>query len=95
MKKIIINESQLETLKMPRFLYKAIVNKNTSIGDNPAIPNYGEFGFLYDLIKKQLGQVNDSVDDMIENGELKSKETDYLISHLSKLTTECKQIEKT
>ena len=95
MKKIIINESQLETLKMPRFLYKAIVNKNTSIGDNPAIPNYGEFGFLYDLIKKQLGQVNDSVDDMIENGELKSKETDYLISHLSKLTTECKRIEKT
>ena len=56
---------------MPRFLYKAIVNKNTSIGDNPAIPNYGEFGFLYDLIKKQLGQVNDSVDDMIENGEMK------------------------
>ena len=40
----------METLKMPRFLYKAIVNKNTSIGDNPAIPNYGEFGFLYDLI---------------------------------------------
>lgn len=92
-KEIIISESQNNKILLPQFLYKAIVNKNTSLGDNPALPPYGDFGFEYDVIKKKYEDVSDRINKMIENGELKSNNIDYLISHLSKLMRRCISLE--
>ena len=92
-KEIIISESQNNKILLPRFLYKAIVNKNTSLGDNPALPPYGDFGFEYDVIKKKYEDVSDRINKMIENGELESNNIDYLISHLSKLMRRCISLE--
>ena len=93
--RIILKEEQLNTLRLPNFIYKAIVSKNTSLGDNPALPPHGDFGFEYDLIKSKFEDVNDIINKYIERGELQSKDTDYLISILNKKIEECKRIEKT
>ena len=92
-KEIIISENQNNKILLPQFLYKAIVNKNTSLGDNPALPPYGDFGFEYDVIKKKYEDVSDRINKMIENGELESNNIDYLISHLSKLMRRCISLE--
>ena len=92
--KIFLNEDQLNALKLPPFIYKAIKDKKTSLGDNPALPPYGDFGFEYDVVKHTFEDVNSVIDKMIERGELKSKDTDYLLTCLSKLVTKCKKIEK-
>ena len=92
-KEIIISESQNNKILLPQFLYKAIVSKNTSLGDNPALPPYGDFGFEYDVIKKKYEDVSDRINKMIENGELESNNIDYLISHLSKLMRRCISLE--
>lgn len=93
--RIILKEEQLNTLRLPNFIYKAIASKNTSLGDNPALPPYGDFGFEYDLIKSKFEDVNDIINKYIERGELQSKDTDYLISILNKKIEKCKKIEKT
>lgn len=92
--KIIINEEQQQRLKLPPFIYKAISTNRTSLGDNPALPPYGDFGFLYDVIKKKYEEVDETISKMIEHGELESKDTDYLLSVLSKKVKECKEREE-
>ena len=91
--KITLNEGQLDVLKLPPFIYKAIKEKRTSLGDNPAFPPYGNFGFEYDVIKKKYIDVSKAIDGFIESGEIESNDVEYLISYISKLTTECKKIE--
>lgn len=92
--KVIIKENQQERLKLQPFIYKAIASKRTSLGDNPALPPYGDFGFEYDVVKKSYEKADESINKYIERGELKSKDTDYLISVLSKLIEKCKRLEE-
>ena len=92
--KIVLTEGQLGLLKLPPFIYKAIKEKRTSLGDNPAFPPYGDFGFEYDIIKKKFEDVNFVIDRMIEDGEIESKDTEYLLNLLSKLVSKCKKIEE-
>ena len=93
--KIVLKEEQLQPLKLPPFIYKAIMSKSTSIGDNPALPPSGEFGFEYDLIKTKFKEVDERITKYIERGELESKDPDYLVSVLNKKIEQCKKIEKT
>ena len=78
--KVLIKEEQQDRLKLAPFIYKAISTKRTSLGDNPAFPPYGDFGFEYDVVKKKYEEVDNVINLMIENGELESKDTDYLLS---------------
>ncbi len=92
--KILINEEQQNRLKLAPFIYKAIVSKRTSLGDNPALPPYGDFGFEYDVIKNKFAEVDEIINKNIERGELLSKDPDYLISVLNKKIERCKELEK-
>ena len=92
--KVLINEAQQERLKLQPFIYKAISSKRTSLGDNPAFPPYGDFGFEYDVAKNTYEKVDNIINNYIERGELESKDTDYLLSVLSKKVKECKELEK-
>jgi len=92
--KVLINEEQQNRLKLAPFIYKAISTKRTSLGDNPAFPPYGEFGFEYDVIKKKYEEIDGIINEYIEDGRLESKDTDYLLSILSKKVKLCKQLEE-
>lgn len=92
--KVLIKEEQQNRLKLAPFIYKAISTKRTSLGDNPAFPPYGDFGFEYDVVKKKYEEVNETIDYMIKNGSLESKDPDYLLSVLSKKFEECKKLEE-
>lgn len=93
--KIVIKEEQQEKIKLPPFIYKAIVNKNTSIGDSEALPPFGDFGFEYAVTRKGFEEADEIINRYIERGELESKDVDYLLSVLSKKIERCKKIEKT
>jgi len=93
--KIVIKEEQQEKIKLPPFIYKAIVNKNTSIGDSEALPPFGDFGFEYAVTRKGFEEADETINRYIERGELESKDVDYLLSVLSKKIERCKKIEKT
>ena len=80
---IVLTEEQKKSLKLEPFIYKAILNKNTSLGDNPAIPPYGDFGLEYHVVKNTFEEVSEVIDKYIEKGELESKNPDYLLSVLS------------
>lgn len=92
--RVLIKEEQQQRLKLQPFIYKAIASKRTSLGDNPALPPYGDFGFEYDVVKKSYEEADEIINNMIENGELESKDPDYLVSVLSKLINECKKEEE-
>ena len=92
--KVLINEEQQDRLKLMPFIYKAISTKRTSLGDNPAFPPYGEFGFEYDVVKRKYEELDEIINSYIENGELESKEPEYLLSVLSKKFERCKKIEE-
>ena len=92
--KVLIKEEQQNRLKLAPFIYKAISTKRTSLGDNPAFPPYGDFGFEYDVVKKKYEEVNETIDYMVKGGFLESKDPDYLLSVLSKKFDECKRLEE-
>lgn len=92
--KVVLTEEQKNSLKLEPFIYKAILNKNTSLGDNPAIPPYGDFGLEYHVVKNKFEEVSEIIDKYIEDGKLESKDPDYLISVLSQKIIECKQKEE-
>ena len=93
-KKILIKEEQQQRLKLAPFIYKAIASKRTSLGDNPAFPPYGNFGFEYDVVKKKYEEVDEIINNCIKNGELESKDPEYLLTVLSKKVEECKRLEE-
>lgn len=92
--KVVLTEVQKNNLKLEPFIYKAILNKSTSLGDNPAIPPYGDFGLEYHVVKNKFEEVSEIIDRCIENGKLESKDPDYLVSVLSQKIVECKQKEE-
>ena len=92
--KVVLTEEQKNSLKLEPFIYKAILNKSTSLGDNPAIPPYGDFGLEYHVVKNKFEEVSEIIDKYIEDGELESKDTNYLLSVLSQKIVECKEKEE-
>ena len=93
--KITLKEEQQDILKLPQFIYKAIVNKSTSLGDNEALPPFGDFGFEYYVVKKGFEEADEIINNYIKDGELESKDVDYLVSVLSHKIEQCKKIEQT
>ena len=93
-KTIYLTESQLSALKLKPFIYKAIMGKHTSLGDNPALPPSGDFGFIYDLTKKRFEEVSNRLNNLIDNGLLENSEPDYLVTELNKRINRCIELEK-
>ena len=92
--KVVLTEEQKNSLKLEPFIYKAILNKSTSLGDNPAIPPYGDFGLEYHVVKNKFEEVSEIIDKYIEDGKLESKDPDYLLSVLTQKIVECKKKEE-
>ena len=96
-KRIIIKESALEALKrveeykLPDFLYKALKNKKTSLGENPAFPSGGYYDFDYCLIKERYKQVKDNVLNILNSNNI---DIDDLSNLLNKLYFKAREIEK-
>ena len=93
--KIILKEEQQEKLKLPPFIYKAIVNKSTSIGDNEALPPFGDFGIEYAITRKGYEEADEIINNYINNGELESKDVEYLTGVLGNKIERCKKLETT
>ena len=93
--KIVLKEEQQEKLKLPPFIYKAIVNKSTSIGDNEALPPFGDFGIEYAITRKGYEEADEIINNYINNGELESKDVEYLTGVLGNKIERCKKLETT
>lgn len=94
MKKIYINENSISNILskrlLPQFLFKMVKNRTTSLGDNEAFPTSDEYPFDYILLKTRY----DEVCDEIESIGISSLDEDSLVSELSSLVKNCKELEK-
>jgi hypothetical protein len=94
MKKIYLRESSLNMLNkqrlLPKFLFKMVKNHNTSLGNSEVFPSGDGYPFDYIVLKKRYNEVCDE----IEKFNFESLEEDFLITRLSKLIKECKEMEK-
>lgn len=91
MKKIYINESQLsKDLLLPKFLFKAVMNHHTSLGDNPAFPEGEDFPFDYAILKENF---KDAIAQMKDIG-IPLSDNDKLLSELSRMVKRAKELEK-
>ena len=93
MKKIYIKESSISNILnkrlLPQFLFKMVKNHNTSLGDNEAFPSSDEYPFDYMLLKERYNEVCDE----IEGIGIEHLDEDSLVSELSSLVMECKELE--
>lgn len=92
--KIYINESSLsaiknetEKYKLPKFIYKPLKNKRTSLGDNEAFPPERKYPFDYTIIKDRYKEVIDLVGDSSMTLEMAENE-------VAELMEVCKKMEK-
>lgn len=94
MKKIYINENSISNVLtkrlLPQFLFKMIKNHTTSLGDNEAFPPSDNYPFDYTLLKTRYNEVCDE----IENIGISSLDEDSLMSELSSLVKNCKELER-
>jgi hypothetical protein len=100
MKTIYLNESQIdilrkadveETYKLPKFIYKAIKDDKTSLGDNEALPSEGEFDFKYGLLKNRFKTVTTQIREIVD---LPSYDEESVLNYLGKVLKETRDIEK-
>ena len=78
-------------MKLPRFIFKHIMSKNTSLGDNKAFPPEEDYPFAYKIIKMRFNEVCKKLK---EFKDIESTDVTYLSSLLSDLIVKCKEIEK-
>ena len=94
MKKIYINENSISNVLtkrlLPQFLFKMVRNHTTSLGDNEAFPTSDDYPFDYTLLKERYNEVCEE----IEGIGMASLDEDSLVSELSSLVKECKELEK-
>ena len=85
-----INESVLlDTL--PSDIVLKINNNETSLGNNPAIPDIFDVPFLSKILNKRFIDIKNSLKEIGSIDNIKSKD---LHSALSELINKCKEIEK-
>lgn len=99
MKKLYFTESQIHKhllcedingVKLPKFLFDKIKNHKSFLGDNAAFPPEEDYPFDYKVLKSRYIQVCENIKSL----HLESLEYDFLLSLLSKLIKECREIEK-
>lgn len=94
MRKIYLKESSVSNVLnkrlLPQFLYKMVKTHTTSLGDNSMFPNDDEYPFDYVLLKTRYNEVCDAMEEL----GMTNLNEDELVSELSKLVKECKELEK-
>lgn len=86
----LIRESVLlETL--PEDIMAAVFGKKTSLGDNPALPNIFERGFLEKIVSKRFTETEDELKKI---GEINDFSDTEIKTVLNKLILKCKTIEQ-
>ena len=94
MKKIYLRESSISNVLNKRllhqFLFKMVKTHTTSLGDNSMFPNDDEYPFDYMLLKTRYNEVCDAMEEL----NLANLNEDELVSELSALVKQCKELEK-
>lgn len=94
MKKIYLRESSISNVLnkrlLPQFLFKMVKTHTTSLGDNSMFPNNDEYPFDYMLLKTRYNEVCDAMEEL----NLANLNEDELVSELSTLVKQCKELEK-
>lgn len=93
MKKIYLKENSIQSVLsgrlLPQFLFKLVKTHTTSLGDNEVFPNGDDYPFDYIILKERFNEVCDAIEDL----GIKDLSEDSLISELSSLLNECKELE--
>ena len=76
--------------RLPEDIMDAVFRRKTSLGDNPALPNIFENGFLEKVIQKRF---NETVDELKKIGEINDFSDTEMKTVLSKLILKCQKIE--
>ena len=74
---------------LPQFLFKMVKTHTTSLGDNEVFPNGDEYPFDYIILKERFNEVCDAIGDL----GISDLSEDSLMSELSSLLNECKELE--
>ena len=97
-KTIIITEEQKKTLKesilmdsLPEDITNSILQGETSLKNNPAVPNVFEHSYLEKVLKKRFIEV---VDELKKIGEINDVPDTDIPTVLNKLILKCQEIEK-
>lgn len=95
MRRVIISESSLQDLKknatlLPEFLAVNAMSHETSLGDNGALPDFGDRTCEYILLKKRYSDIMD----MLEQFGYAEMSDDEKQNTLNSLVAECKELEK-
>lgn len=88
MKKIIISENKQ---LLPKFLYNRATTRNTSLGDNDALPQDGYYPFEYTLLKTRFRDVLEALNSI---DGVDTNNIDNIASELNKTISRCKDIER-
>lgn len=75
---------------LPQFLFKMVKTHTTSLGDNEVFPNGDEYPFDYIILKERFNEVCDAIEDL----GIVELDEDSLMSELSSLLKECKELEE-
>lgn len=93
MKKIYLKESSIKNVLkgrlLPQFLFKLVKTHTTSLGDNEVFPNGDEYPFDYIVLKERFNEVCDAIEEL----GISDLSEDSLMSELSSLLKECKELE--
>lgn len=88
------NENIKETIlinELPDDIKHTLLNNNTSLGNNPAIPDIYDVPFLYKLANERFEETKKA---LLDIGEINDFEDTEIQPMLSKLINKCKEIEK-
>ena len=93
MKKIYLKENSIQSVLtkrlLPQFLFKMVKTHTTSLGDNEVFPNGDEYPFDYMILKERYNEVCEAIEDL----GIVELDEDNLMSEMSKLLKECKELE--
>ena len=93
MKKIYLKENSIQSVLsgrlLPQFLFKLVKTHTTSLGDNEIFPSGDDYPFDYTILKERFNEVCDAIEDL----GIKDLNEDTLISEMSSLLKECKELE--
>lgn len=94
MKKIYLKENSIQSVLtkrlLPQFLFKMVKTHTTSLGDSEIFPNGDEYPFDYIILKERYNEVCDAIEDL----GITELDEDNLISEMSILLKECKELEE-
>ena len=78
-------------MKLPKFIIDRIKAKNTSLGDNLALPPEEDYAFEYVLIKKHFNEICGAFVQHFHDMDI--NQLDVIVSLLNKKMTQCQQLE--